>query len=534
MHLVVVLGALRRVLAASLVRIEALAGRLDVDRVAHAVTGVLAFIYADFAGGSGSALRAAWMSAVVLLARAFERRPCPRRALSASVLAMALLDPLAVLDVSLLLSALATSGLLLSGSNGQRHYLLASLRATAAATLPCAPLLAKMAGNLSLGAFAANLVAVPIGEAITLPACLIEPLATGVPWLQQSVITVASGGLRAVLMVASKVNTIDLLKVGVPPPSATENSLLVAGAILALGLPRRARAAAAAACVSVLCVELSLRREAASSGRLSMIALDVGQGDATLVHFPDGQWGLVDAGGLIGPGIDVGARVIASALRELRISELALVVLSHPHPDHFGGFRSGLAGVAVRQVWDTGQGEREGISGEYAAWLSRMREAGVPVARPAAICGRTELHGATVEVLMPCPSSDSTRTPNDNSFMINIGYKHRNFLLVGDAEREEESLALATLGRGLRADVLKVGHHGSRTSTSEAFVRAVGPSIAWVSSGVRNRFGHPHRDTLETLAREGVTLMRTDRLGAITMVTDGASLQVSSKTRRGL
>ncbi len=529
MHLVVVLGALRRVLSAVLVRIEALAARVDVERLAHAVTGMLAFLYADFAGGSGSAWRAAWMSAVVLVVRAFERRPCPRRALSGSVIMMALLDPLAVFDVSLLLSALATSGLVLSESNGKHSYLLSSLRATGAATLPCAPVLAKMAGSLSLGAFAANLVAVPIGEAIALPACLIEPLAGGVPWLQKRVVDLGAGGLRVVMMVAHSVNDIDFLKVGVPPPSPTQNSFLVAGVVLRLGFPRRSKHVVIAACTAVLLVELRLRLEAAKEGELAMIALDVGQGDATLVHFPDGQWGLIDAGGLIGPGVDVGARVIAPVLRELRISELALVVLSHPHPDHFGGFRSGLAGVPVREFWDTGQGEREAVAGEYATWLSLMRQAGVPIARPETLCGEAPFHGATVAVLMPCPSSDSTRTPNDNSFMIKLSYKKRSFLLVGDAEREEEAIAFATYARDLRADVLKVGHHGSRTSTSDSFLRAVEPAIACISSGVRNRFGHPHPLTLETLARREVQVTRTDHSGAITIVTDGASLTLSAR-----
>jgi competence protein ComEC len=279
----------------------------------------------------------------------------------------------------------------------------------------------------------------------------------------------------------------------------------------------------------VIVIELKLKREASREGELTMIALDVGQGDATLVHFPDGKWGLIDAGGLIGPGVDVGARAIAPVLRELRIAELSLVVLSHPHPDHFGGFRAGLVGVPVREFWDTGQGEREEVSGDYARWISRMRQDRVPIAMPETLCGERPLHGATATVLMPCPSSDSTRPPNDNSFIIKLSYKQRRFLFVGDAEREEEGMALATHAQDLRADVLKVGHHGSRTSTSDAFLREVGPTIACISSGVRNRFGHPHAQTLETLQRRNVQVVRTDRSGAITIATDGTSLTVSAK-----
>jgi competence protein ComEC len=240
---------------------------------------------------------------------------------------------------------------------------------------------------------------------------------------------------------------------------------------------------------------------------------------------------VVDGGGLVGSPIDVGTRVLAPALRARRRSDLALAVLSHPHPDHFGGLATGLDGVGVGALWDTGQGEREGVGGGYASLLASMGARGVPVLRPDALCGVRAVGGARVEVLAPCPGPTSDRNPNDNSFVLRISYGSRAFLLVGDAEREEEAELLARARASLRADVLKVGHHGSATSSTSAFLEAVAPREAIVSVGRRNRFGHPHPATLAALAARGARVWRTDRDGAVTASTDGLDLTVTALAR---
>jgi competence protein ComEC len=161
-----------------------------------------------------------------------------------------------------------------------------------------------------------------------------------------------------------------------------------------------------------------------------------------------------------------------------------------------------------------------------------MRARGVPIVRPEDLCGSRELgrelDRVSIEVLAPCPGPSSDRNPNDNSFVVRVSYGARALLLVGDAEREEEADLLARSRSSLRADVLKVGHHGSATSSTPAFLAAVAPREAIISVGRRNRFGHPHPLTLAALAAQGVRLWRTDRDGAVTVTTDGQSLDVSS------
>jgi competence protein ComEC len=155
-----------------------------------------------------------------------------------------------------------------------------------------------------------------------------------------------------------------------------------------------------------------------------------------------------------------------------------------------------------------------------------MRARAVPILRPDVVCGSHELGGASIEVLAPCPSFSSDRGPNDNSIVLRIAFGERALLFVGDSEREEEEILLREAGTRLHADVLKVGHHGSRTSSSPAFVAAVAPREAIVSAGCRNRFGHPHPATLAILAAAGARVWRTDHDGAVVVTTDGRTLDV--------
>jgi len=231
----------------------------------------------------------------------------------------------------------------------------------------------------------------------------------------------------------------------------------------------------------------------------------------------------VDGGGQVGSTFDVGERTVVPALVQARRAP-EVVVLSHPHPDHFGGLFAVLRDRPPRELWDTGQGELEDIGGPYAALLTFARARGVRIRRPDELCGAHRVGRATVQVLAPCPGPTSDRGPNDNSFVLRIVHGDRTALLTGDAEHTLEEELLTRLGpRGLRAEVLKVGHHGSRMSSSDAFLDAVTPHVAIVSAGLRNRFGHPHPVVLERLATHSVEVFRTDQLGTLREETLGDS-----------
>lgn len=535
-HLALAVAGAVAALAAVLRRIEALAARWDVGRIAAGVGVVLAWAYADFAGSSGSARRAAAMLSFALGARALGRRPNGVRAFGLSMVALAAAEPLVTFDLSFGLSLAATAGLLVLGpplaqlvETRTRRLFHPPLRAastTVAATIPCAPLIATIAPTLPAGGVLANVLAVPVGELAALPLCLGHAVLAWAPAAERGIALVASGSLVAVRAIARGSASIAWLAVPVPTPTPWQTALAAVTAV-ALACSRRKLGVACAAAALWLVSEIAAVRAGAPHRVLRVTSLDVGQGDSAIVDFPDGRAMLVDGGGLVGSPVDTGRAVVLPMLRARRRHRIDVAVLSHPHPDHFLGLASALPSLEVGELWDTGQGEAEGAGATYAALLDGLRVRGVPIVRPASLCGAPHrFGGAAVEVLAPCPGPVPLANANDNSFVLRIAFGRRAALLVGDAEHAEEASVLARAAGALHADLLKVGHHGSRTSSSPPFLAAVGATDAVVSCGVRNRFGHPHRAALDALAAAGLRVHRTDRGGSVVWETDGERVSV--------
>jgi competence protein ComEC len=255
--------------------------------------------------------------------------------------------------------------------------------------------------------------------------------------------------------------------------------------------------------------------------------LDVGQGDAVLLRTDAGRWILFDAGPAWN-GSDAGRRVVLPYILR-RGGALESFVLSHPHSDHVGGAASVLSALRPHYYWDAAFA---GGAEAYIASLSAAKNNGIEWHRvhPG---DSVIVDGVTLSFLAPDSAwTVGLKDPNLASTIALVRYGLVRFLLVGDAERAEEDWLLARDADGLRADVLKVGHHGSSTSSSDEFLTAVHPSLALISVGAGNMYGHPSADVVRALGRVGAEVLRTDESGTVVVRTDGVHIEVEAKGQK--
>jgi competence protein ComEC len=477
--------------------------------------------YALIAGGAPSVWRAAGMAMLAAGLRVLRRRPCPVSVAAAAIAGYAVLSPDDALRPAFLLSAAATAAIVTTPRDGARSLLRESFALSVRTTLATAPLVVWCFGELPVFGIAANVVLLPLGT-LLVPLAFLHALAASVG-LDALTAPIFTASLDA-LVGSAELFTRASPDASLPTPSATQGWLLTIGVTLAL-LTRRPRNLVVVVALTLAAVgvaELHLRHVSRPTGILRLTQLDVGQGDGAILDLPDGSAMLIDGGG---GRPDPGERALVPLLRARRRDALAVVVISHPHPDHFAGLHALLpeldAGrLQIGEVWDGGQAEAEEPHGPAAALLRAFRRRGVRVSAP---CGEHVVGGARVEVRWPCPRFDAGYDANDNSLVLRVIHGRRAILFTGDVERHAEE-ALVASDVDLRADVLKVPHHGSRTSSSEAFLARVRPAVAVASQGRGNGYGHPHPDVVARYDALGIPLLLTRESGGVVIETDGESL----------
>jgi competence protein ComEC len=581
-HVVAISGWNIAIVAAA---VAALGGRF-ARRRRSILTMIAIVAYVAFVGASPSVLRAATMAGVVLLARESGRAGRASMALAWAAVLILVADPSLVRDPGFQLSTLATAGLLAWSSPigavlirvGGGHlpgWLVENLAVSLAAQAATLPIVLASFGRLSLVAPLVGLVVVPLVAPAMAAAgvALIGGLVVGAGVLPAGIATLA--GLPAWVLLAWIVAAVragaamPFASVSLTPPSdaivATVAALLIVAVgsrtsrgvlvraiqVALVGLPRPTRRTAARAQLrpgrsqrkrvrltvlervallalasAVLAVGVVILHR--PDGTMRIVVLDVGQGDAILVEGSRGNRMLIDGG----PDPD---RLLVALDERLPpwTRTIDALVLTHPHEDHVAGLALLLERYQIRRIYEPGM---RGPGPGYVAWSRALEKQGISSGR-LSTGDRLALDDARLTVLWPdrgaVPQEPAdTGTGINNVSIVFLGeVDGRRFLLAGDIEQEIDPILVS---RGLpHVDLLKVAHHGSRTSSTDPFLDALRPSVAIASAGLGNPYGHPAPSTIARIKAHGARVLRTDQDGTVEvrLGADGLSVRTSGARR---
>lgn len=544
LHIAVVAAGLYRALRWLLARSEQILLTTNVRALAALSAVPATWLYVWVTGSEVPAVRSGIMASAIFLATAVGRDSDVASSLAAALLAVLAWDPAALWSISFQLSFGAVAGLMLltrpirsllpfpepdRAATGLRAKLtrwgeavLGTAVGSLASSLATAPLVAAAFHRASLVAVLSNAVALPVASGLTVLAAVSAALLPVGATPSAFVLCLADPLARCLLFLSHLFGSLPFASALVPAPSAGFLVAWYAGLAALAMVPLRRRAAVRlGALCTVALVALGVSRLVSPLLRRTLVVtfLAAGQGDSAIVQAPGGDDLLIDGGGDPAGHFDPGERVVVPALADLGATRLRAAVVSHPHPDHILGVLSALQRVNAREIW---VGRGLDASDPLVVRLHELaRSRGIPV-RELTAGDRIRLGDAWLEVLAPS-SEAQTLGANDASLVLRLRFGATSFLFPGDIEKPgEENL----LGRcDPSSTLLKVPHHGSRTSSTPSFVERVHPQHVVIPVG-RNRFGFPHEEVVARYRQIGAAIHRTDLEGAITAWSDGASLHV--------
>ena len=510
------------------------------DRVAAAVTGLVLIAYCAVTEMQPPVVRASIMANVVLVVRSLARRGDAFNSLGLAALIILSAWPATLSSLSFQLSFFATAAILgLHNPLRQRfperwrredgvvgRWIVVPLCVSAAAQVGTAPLITYHFQQLAPISLLANLLVVPL-LALAVALGLLSAL-TG--WWMPLLAMAFNGCnyvvLEALLTVVEALATVPFASVPVGRPGWGFAIGTVSLAAFLAAVPQSRSWWRAIFFAGMIWLNVWVWERAISPRDLQVVFIDVGQGDGAFVRFPNGLTMVVD-GGSRNAHFDHGARVLLPLLSHLGVETIDVVVASHPHNDHIGGLVALLERHPVRHYLDSGQA--------FDSWTARrlrqlVVDKGIRYHTVVAGDSLVGLGGVGALVLHPTAEfvradGSSPHNTNNGSVVFRLTYGKLELLFTGDIEEETDELVTAWGGR-LRADVLKVAHHGSATSSRAAFLATVDPRIAVISVGSFNKFGHPAPTVIGALRRRNTRIYRTDEEGAVLLESDGVEVRI--------
>jgi competence protein ComEC len=533
----------------SLRHCEALVLSLNIHKLSAAATIPPLILYTFIAGARIPTIRAAIMIIIYLVSILLDRHRNIYNTLAVAALVILLVSPPSLFDVSFQLSFVAVLAILylvprLSAIVPKPHPLLVKKPSmyrtlsrkfldfafiSLAAMVGTWPLVAYHFNRISFTGFLSNLIVVPL-VGLIVPLGLITSLAVLISAPLSSLLATFASSLSYLLIwIVHLFALIPRASEYLITPTLLETGLCYLLILYITNIRRIKRLgvisvflfAAITADISYWYVQTRL------INTLRVTFIDVGQGDSILVEFPRGKRMLVDGGGFYDDSFDVGRNVVAPVLWRKKIATLHYLVLTHPHPDHLNGLQFIANTFQIGEFWENGEGSS---SAPYFNLVDIVRRNRIPRHTVHNEIPPRWINDVKLEVLNPSRGGmmggkDPWSQFNNRSIVLKITYKNHRFLLTGDIEVEAEA-QLVKSGKDLRAEVLKVPHHGSQSSSTGEFLEVVKPSYAIFTVGFRNIFNLPNRKVLSRYEDLGCHTSKTDRDGAVSFETDGEKLIV--------
>jgi competence protein ComEC len=534
-------------------RSEFLLLTLSVRKWAAGLTIPFILLYTFIAGGGISVIRATIMVVTFFLSILFSRERNLLHTLALAAFLILLLSPPSLFDVSFQLSFLAVLSILYlvpclfrwfnekeilppkEAVWRQRvwAYLKISLVVTAVAILGTAPFVALHFNRISLVGFLTNLFFVPWVGFVIVPLSLIAslfsffvyPLAVYLAQVDNFITMIL---LKAVALSAS----FPFASFFVPTPTAFEIILFYVLLLTAVHFRKgkRVRVLFLGCCLALLLNFAFWGTKGWFQKNLTITFIDVGHGDAILIEFPKGKRMLMDGGGLHEDRFDIGKNVVAPILWKKKIRKIDVLALTHPDPDHLKGLNFIASHFSIGQFWDNG------VHGESESYLRLQQTLLEKKIERFSLNDQTPpqmIHGVQLSIFnppvmkVPPRKNQNPSLLNNQSLVMRIQFKQVAILLTGDIEQEAE-YRMMRRAFPIKADLLKIPHHGSASSSTQAFLERVKPSVAILSVSERNIGRLPHPEVLKRYERLGTRIFRTDQHGAIKVVTDGERIEIET------
>ncbi len=494
---------------------------MNVRAISCLSAAMACFIYAAVAGFSPSSTRAFIMILALSLAFVMRRPGTALNSLALAALALLVLNPFYLSDISFQLSFYVvfflihwSSMIRLQGSN-IRSRVTQFLFLTIAAFCAAAPMVAFYFQRFTPMGTAMNLAAIPLTEFLLLPLLfmglilsLLLPFAPNIFWHMASY---SLSMLSGIVHLAARIQGIYSY---VPPPSIGQLCLITALFLLVPYAWKQARFRRPAALIAVLLAIVTGWQHYQRTHRNNLLlhVPDVGQGLCQVVEFPRGKTMVFDAGGMRSESFDIGKSVVARYLRRIGINRIDVLAVSHPDMDHIGGIPALLREFPVGRIW-MNQDANPGLPA-YRETIRLAREKRIPVTRLEKIAHvAAGLDPGTSVTILPCQECPPGSRRNSRCLVFRLNHGNAHALLPGDIERQREKQIISRAD--VSAKLLIIPHHGSRTSSSPGFLRAVSPAAAVCPVGYGNRFHLPSRQVISRYRELGIPVFRTDMDGTV-------------------